>query len=329
MKLGASMFLLLATLFALPARGEPPRSDRAAPASRTYVRLNDWAQANSFAVRWLERNRTLQLSNRTARLVFNVDPRRDLRRLWINGVQVWLALPLLNRNGTISISQLDLDATLRPALSRPTGRFSTVKTICLDPGHGGKDPGFRVGANEEQRYTLLLAREVREQLRRAGFNVFLTRNADIFVSREARPEMARRGGADLFVSLHFNATETGRNEVKGVEVYCCTPAGATSFNAGGEGDTRWVTGNRCDENNLRLAYQMQKSLVNGLPAADRGVKRARFQVLREATMPAILIEGGFMSHPAEGKKIYDAAYRERMAGAIVEGILAYKRLGRG
>jgi N-acetylmuramoyl-L-alanine amidase len=80
---------------------------------------------------------------------------------------------------------------------------------------------------------------------------------------------------------------------------------------------------------MLLAYQMQKSYEKNLNMEDRGVKRARFQVLREATMPAILIEGGFMSHPTEGRKIYDPAYRKQMAKAIVEGIQAYKKAVKG
>jgi N-acetylmuramoyl-L-alanine amidase len=119
------------------------------------------------------------------------------------------------------------------------------------------------------------------------------------------------------------------NEVKGIETYCLTPAGATSSNAQGEGDTRWFKANGNDEKNMLLAYQLQKSMVRELPVEDRGVKRARFQVLREATMPAVLIEGGFLSHPIEQKKILDAAYRRQLARAIVDGILAYKKTVRG
>ena len=70
---------------------------------------------------------------------------------------------------------------------------------------------------------------------------------------------------------------------------------------------------------------MQKSLVQTLRAEDRGVRRARFAVLRDATMPALLIEGGYLSHPVEGKKIFDSAYRRQMAAAIVKGILAYQK----
>jgi len=297
-----------------------------------YVPLSEWARANLFAVRWLERDKTVELTGRGSRLTFNVDSRSDARKAQINGVQVWLAFPVLYQNGRALISQIDLAETLGPVLSPPKtpSRFN-VKTICIDPGHGGKDPGNRAGSNEEKKYTLLLAQETSAQLKAAGFNVVLTRSSDTFVDLPARPEVARRRNADLFVSLHFNSTEDGRNEVKGTEIYALTPAGATSTNARGEGDTRWVVGNRNDEKNMLLAYQMQKSYTKNLDVEDRGVKRARFQVLREVTVPAILIEGGFMSHPTEARKIYDPAYRKQMAHSIVDGILAYKKIlqGRG
>jgi N-acetylmuramoyl-L-alanine amidase len=333
MKVAAQVLLLALALTAAPPAAvvaATARPDRSRAPNRQYVRLGDWARANQFAVRWLERDRTLQLSNRTARLVFNVDPRQDSRKAWINGTEVWLAFPVLAQNGIVRITQLDLEKTLAPVLSPPLNRPGLkLKTICLDPGHGGNDPGFVVRSNAEKKYTLLLAMEVREQLRRAGFNVVLTRSTDVKVPLESRPELARKRGADLFVSLHFNAVEEGRGVVQGVEIFACTPAGATSTNARGEGDTSWVNGNSNDGKNLLLAYQLQKAVVRGLRAEDRGVKRARFAVLREATIPAVLIEGGFMSHPREGTKIFDPAYRRQMARAIVDGILNYRNAVRG
>jgi N-acetylmuramoyl-L-alanine amidase len=303
---------------------------RAGNARPNYVRLDEWARANVFSVHWLERDRTLELDGGGERLLFNVDSRSDARKAQINGVQVWLAFPVLLQNGRALISQTDLAETIGPILSPQSNSPGIkVKTICIDPGHGGNDPGYQVGSNDEKKYTLLLAQEVKGQLTAAGFKVVLTRTTDVKIPLEERPAVARRAGADLFISLHFNASETARNEVKGTEIFCCSPAGATSTNARGEGDTRWVVGNRHDEKNVLLAYEMQKSYVKNLGVEDRGMKRARFEVLREATMPAILIEGGFMSHPAEGKKIYDPAYRKQMAHAIVEGVLAYKRAVKG
>lgn len=304
-----------------------PNGGRVRP---NYVSLNEWARANVFSVRWLERDKTIELASGGTRLTFNVDSRSDARKAQINGVQVWLAFPVLEQGGRVLISEIDLSDTIGPVLSPPKiPRGFRIDSICLDPGHGGKDPGERSGSNEEKKYTLLLAQEAAAQLRAAGFRVFLTRNSDSYVDLSTRTEIARRHGADLFLCLHFNSTEEGRNDVRGTEVFCCTPAGATSTNARGEGNTQWVVGNRNDEKNMLLAYQMQKSYTKNLGVEDRGVKRARFQVLREATMPAVLIEGGFMSHPSEGRKIYDPAYRKQMARAIVEGVLAYKRAVKG
>jgi N-acetylmuramoyl-L-alanine amidase len=318
--------LLFAVLFALWAPAAP-NSGRVRP---NYVSLNEWARANVFSVRWLERDKTIELTGRGARLTFNVDSRSDARRAQINGVQVWLAFPVLAQNGRVLISETDLSDSIGPVLSPPTTpRGFVLDTICLDPGHGGKDPGEHSGSNEEKKYTLLLAQEAAAQLRAAGFRVFLTRNSDTYVDLSTRTEIARKRGADLFLCLHFNSTEEGRNDVKGTEIFCCTPAGAFSTNARGEGDTRWVVGNRNDEKNMLLAYQLQKSYTKNLGVEDRGVKRARFQVLREATMPAVLIEGGFMSHPTEGRKLYDPAFRKQMARAMVEGVLAYKRATKG
>jgi N-acetylmuramoyl-L-alanine amidase len=201
------------------------------------------------------------------------------------------------------------------------------ESVCLDPGHGGKDPGNEEGRRQEKEYALLLAREVRERLTAAGLKTTLTRNGDSFVPLSDRPEIARQRDADLFVSLHFNAAIAEKDVVQGVEVYCLTPAGASSTNARGDpADTGVFTGNRCDAKNMLLAYQIQKAMVIKLPAEDRGVKRARFAVLRTARVPAVLIEAGFMSHPAESKNIFNAEYRRQLARAIADGILAYKRL---
>jgi N-acetylmuramoyl-L-alanine amidase len=319
-----------ALMLALLLAPGTPAATRGGYVRPNYVSLSEWARANVFTVHWAERDKTLQLDGRGAHLTFNVDARSDARRAQINGVQTWLAFPILYQNGRALISQIDLENTLGPVLSPPANRRGvTIKTICLDAGHGGRDPGNRAGSNEEKKYTLLLAQEVSTLLRAAGFNVVLTRGSDTYVDLGERPEIARKRGADLFVSLHFNSTEEGRNEVRGAEIFCLTPAGATSTNARGEGDTRWVTGNKNDERNMVLAYQMQKSYERNLGVEDRGVKRARFQVLREATMPAILIEGGFMSHPAESRKIYDPVFRKQAAKAIVDGIQAYKKAVKG
>src|SRR5580765_2809155 len=189
-KFSVPTFFLLALLPVVTpfARGATRPSDRAPAARQQYVRLSDWAQANQFVVRWQDKNRTLQLSNRWGRLVFNVDPHLELHKMQVNGIEVWLSYPVLYQKGVAYIAQDDLERNLAPLLSPPVSRSGKkIKTICLDPGHGGKDPCYLVGGNEEQRYTLLLAQEVRDQLQQAGFNVVLTRSSDTFIPLENRP----------------------------------------------------------------------------------------------------------------------------------------------
>jgi N-acetylmuramoyl-L-alanine amidase len=99
----------------------------------------------------------------------------------------------------------------------------------------------------------------------------------------------------------------------------------SSSEGGGRGPHPPEAGNAHDGQNALLAYEMLKAVTAGVPLEDRGMKRSRFEVLREAVMPAVLIEGGFMSNPADANNIYDTTFRKRMAQAIVDGILAYKR----
>ncbi len=291
---------------------------------QAYVRLPDWAKSHGLKGRWLRSAETLELSNSSSKVLLTVDS----RQAQVNGVQVWLFFPVVAQNGAVWLAQLDADLTLRPLLSPPRGQpGARVKTVCLDPGHGGKDPGNQVGANQEKRYTLLLAQEVREQLARTGLKVVLTRSGDTLLELPDRPALAKRKKADLFLSLHFNAARSNRGVVQGAEVFCLTPAGVASTNADGKGaDAGSFPGNRHNSLNLFLAYQVQRALTRNLPVEDRGVRRARFAVLRDSAMPAVLIEAGFMSHPAEGRRIFTAAYRQRIARAIVEGVLAYKKV---
>ncbi len=320
-----SALLLWTTLWAgCLLSGSPALGESVWLGGKAYARLNDWARGNAFDMRWTQRDETLVLSNERDRIRLQIhSPEAQ-----VNGVQVRLLFPLVLRQDTVYISELDIRQTLRPVLWPPRGSSSmAVKTICLDPGHGGRDPGFQIGKrNEEKKYTLLVAQELKEQFKRAGFKVAMTRNRDTSVERAARTDLARQSRADLFISVHFNATVTSATTVQGAEVYCLTPAGAPSTNSGGErGPTGWCEGNRFNDYNMFLAYQVQKGLTRAAGMEDRGVHRARFEVLRDATMPAILIEAGFMSHPAESGKIRTATYRRELARGIVEGVMAYKR----
>ncbi len=288
----------------------------------SYSPLEDWADANGFRAQAWHGNQ-ITLTNRTARLVLE----KDSHTAQINGVNVALSFPVAVDKGQFLIAPMDLSRTIEPLIFAPKFPGKRIFTICLDPGHGGKDPGNRFAGRSEKTATLALADELRDELSAAGFKVILTRTQDKYVELPERPDIANRAHADLFVSLHFNATTSGRADVSGPETYCITPVGAASSNSQGEGANYGATpANASEKKSLLLAYSIQKSLVKNLGVEDRGVRRARFAVLRDAEMPAILIESGYMTHPVEGKKIFDAGYQKQLAAAIVKGILNYQKL---
>jgi len=289
-----------------------------------YIELSAWATACQMKAVGRAGNDELLLTNQWARLrlAFNS------RKTEVNGVLVWLSYPVLSLNKTAYISKTDLATTLQPILfparANPPPK---VRVIALDPGHGGKDPGNLEGTKYEKYYNLMLAEEVRRLLIARGLRVVMTRDRDKFVSLEDRPALARQKRANVFVSLHFNASSRPNSGVRGVEIYCVTPAGALSTADHGEGIPEGrCTGNRHDARNILLAYQVQKSMVRSLGMEDLGIRRARWMVLRRADMPAILVEAGYMDDPQDARRIYSAAHRKQMAQAIVDGLLAYKRL---
>jgi N-acetylmuramoyl-L-alanine amidase len=290
---------------------------------KEYVRLDQWARANAFQWKWLSKNEAVAWKGPT-KLQFTAES----KRMSLNGLTVLLSEPVRNQGGVPHIAVIDLTTAIQPILFPPKNRArAPVKHICIDPGHGGREPGYLVGREQEKKYTLLLAQELGEQLRKAGYTISFTRTSDTLVELPVRPDIARRRGADLFISLHFNSAGHTSSEVRGVEVYCMTPQRANSTNARGEGRTTGAyQGNLNNAKNMLLAYELQRSITRGAGLEDRGVKRARFAVLRDAEMPAVLIEGGFMSNPAEARNIFSAAWRKQMAQAITAGIGSYRKI---
>ncbi len=322
MRVLLSLLLWLAPPFLVSAQSSLRKLDRSTLFGHEYVRLSDWAAANKFELRWLRPDEELQLKSTAGRLTFTVDS----RKAQINGVSVWLSVNIARHNGGVFISPLDLVTVIHPVLFPPKyPPDEKIRTICLDPGHGGKDPGNQAGPSQEKRITLLFAKELQKELKGAGFKVILTRTQDAFVELGERPFSANRRQADLFLSLHFNAAEG--SGAKGVETYCLTPAHASSTNARGEGATTGsYPANKLNDKNMALAYQVQKALVRNVPVEDRGVRRARFAVLKSPEMPAILIESGFMTDAAEFKRLLNPAHRKKLAQAIVAGVQAYKQI---
>lgn len=258
---------------------------------------------------------------------------RDRDHLMVDGIKVLLSEPLTLRTlrprtgpavQRLAVRRADYDSVLVPLLWNPPAGARRPARILLDPGHGGRDPGFvnKALGLEERHLALDTARRVATRLRAAGFEVAMTRDRDVFIELADRGAMAAKLKADLFVSLHYNAAAA--TSAAGAETFCLTPAGQFStHDPSNRGKTGPEPGNRFDALNIRAAYAVQRSLVNGLRCVDRGVKRARFSVLTDLPCPGVLVEAGFLSNRAEAIRLAQEAHRERVAQAIAEGIAAY------
>ena len=242
----------------------------------------------------------------------------------VDGVKVMLDDPIGSQRGHLTLSRRDYDKVFVPLFWELPK--VPVRRIVLDPGHGGKDTGKVNGPYKytEKAATLDTAARLKILLEKQGFEVVFTRTKDVFVDLDDRPALAANAKADLFVSLHYNAGPAGDSSSDGIETYCLTPAGQKSTNAGKAKSTTGVEpGNRFDTANMALGWGIQRRLVKSTGADDRGVRRARFAVLRTLTCPGVLIEGGFMSSRKEGALIADAAYRQKIAEAVAAGIVDY------
>ncbi|MBS1369616.1 MAG: N-acetylmuramoyl-L-alanine amidase [Lentisphaeria bacterium] len=260
----------------------------------------------------------ITLSKGKERLVFY--PAR--RYASFNNVRVNLCHPLLMQGQNPYLGKVDCDNMLVPFLGAKTPYKHRVGKIVLDPGHGGRDQGTAGQRLQEKTITLNLANRVAGILRAYGYRVELTRTRDTTLSLDARSAYANRTGADLFVSIHVNsAADRG---VRGIETFCLTPEGAASSNSG-KPDGRSYAGNAKNPNNFLLAYNLQRSMLVQTRAEDRGVKFARFAVLRDIRCPGALVEVGFVSNRSDEANLGSAAYQDKLARGIAAGILNYHR----
>ncbi|HEP1820126.1 TPA: GBS Bsp-like repeat-containing protein [Streptococcus suis] len=191
-------------------------------------------------------------------------------------------------------------------------------TVYLDPGHGGADSGASYGGIHEKNLAMSVANKLRENLLQRGINVLMTRTADYDVDfRTERSKMANNSEADLFVSIHFNATGAGVTTTKGIETYWYKydPAYQPKINKEMHNDAT-----RLAESEI-LANKVQSSLIKETGAVDRGVRRDTFAVLRETAIPAILVELGFMDNPSELNVIKTDSYHTKLANALTQGIV--------
>lgn len=228
--------------------------------------------------------------------------------------------------------------------------FHGIKTIVLDPGHGGKDPGAvgRYYSLKEKDVNLDMARRLKTLLSYHGIKVYITRDKDIFIPLEERAEFTNKKGADLFISLHANASRA--KWLKGFEIYYLSEKRmddseralkaakdkASKFDEGTI-DKRSATAKaiaydlKFTENRIE-SKELAKSLIKsvkrkGIYSRKNSLKDARFHVLKnfKTDMPAILVEIGYLSNRGEERLLRLSSYRQKIAQGLADGILEYKR----
>jgi N-acetylmuramoyl-L-alanine amidase len=287
---------------------------------KSYVTLSNLASYYAMTVSQPARNR-IRLQNKFNKIEFETDS----RSVWINGTLVALSEPVRKLGWQWAIDATDFNKTIEPA-ARPAEflKSAGTRTVVLDPGHGGDDKGASSPRNVHEKLVVLdVAKRVKAKLEARGINVELTRENDRALDLDARSRKAAALRADLLVSIHANSAKN--RSVRGAETFVLALPGRYSSNSYGGGrlpsDTN--TGNRYDLANMVLGYRLQQNILRATGQEDRGVKRARFEVLRDAPCPAALVEMAFMSNPKDEAIAIDPAGRDRIARGIADGITAY------
>ena len=271
--------------------------------------------------------RVAQFDRETTRIVLELAPgyvidpqkvqfRYDTARNWI----IELPTPEQNPNLATNPPSESVALTVPVAPMPPRPLFPIAPTprpnptipaipagrpiVVIDPGHGGPDPGaVGIGGLRETDIVLDIGMQVAALLEQQGIGVIITRNAEYDLGLAPRVQMANQARATVFVSIHANAISMSRPDVNGVETY---------YHASGRA----------------LADTIHQTILEDVEVSrDRGVRQARFYVLRHTTMPSVLLETGFVTGAQDAARLRDPDYRRRMSAAIARGILRY--LGRG
>lgn len=288
-----------------------------------YVAAETYAVRLGLVPKWIVRGKTLRLESQWTRIdltVHSVD-------FTLNGLRLFLSEPVALQRGKLFLSERDIQNVIRPILvPRPAAALRPPKTIVLDPGHGGVDPGNenRRLKLSEKNYTLDVARRLERILKQQGYRVVMTRTRDRTLGLDERAAVANKARADLFISIHFNSFTAG--SVAGTETFVMPPVHQQSSPQPESTRNMAATkypGNRHDRWNVVLGYQMHRQLLEKLQSVDRGLKHFRYSVLRNVECPAVLVEAAFLSNEVEGRKVATAAYRQRIADGIAAGVKAY------
>ncbi|MFA5146781.1 MAG: N-acetylmuramoyl-L-alanine amidase [Candidatus Omnitrophota bacterium] len=313
-----------------------------------YVPLTRLCDTYGLRCAWDQFTSTAVIERNGKRVVVRAGSKVGL----VNGEERSLEKPVLITGGTAFVpvsfvkSSFGEIISVQPPPPVEVRRKFSIRTVVVDAGHGGKDRGAtgRRLRLKEKDLTLAMAKKLRDRLEANGIRVIMTRSDDTFIPLPRRAEIANRAGADLFVSVHVNASRS--RSLRGFECYYLS--NATDDNARAvaalenaplsmeEGTmlahskaldkTLWdmaLTENR--QESAELAGYICKAVGDSLAMKDRGTRSARFYVLKGTRMPAVLVEMGYISNRYEELKLKDGQYVDKMIDAVTQGILSYKR----
>lgn len=239
---------------------------------------------------------------------------------YVNNYRYVLSHPVREDGGELMISSVDMRKLVDPVLRPRFSPQNRLRTVVIDPGHGGHDAGAVSSYAKEKDLNLAVARKLRRMLENQGYRVVMTRDGDYFLTLQQRVAIANSVPDSVFVSIHHNA---GRRAASGIETFTLAPQGTTSPFARSRRYAE-LAGNNQDSENIALATAVHSRAIRSSGAIDRGIQRARFSVLCTINRPAILFEGGFVSNPEECRKMATGAYQDMLAHSICQGIIAYK-----
>ncbi|MGX7418998.1 N-acetylmuramoyl-L-alanine amidase [Carnobacterium gallinarum] len=206
------------------------------------------------------------------------------------------------------------------------------KTVFVDAGHGGKDPGAIAGGVNEKDLNLSVALKVKANLEQKGATVVMSRSTDVFLELREIAAKANNSKADIFISLHHNSSSI--TSVSGIETYSYDGSGTRSYSAPIYRQDSFysdITPNVANNDigriyeSQQLAIKVQAGLIRNTGAVDREAKKTDFHVIRETNMPAILTELGFITSPAERAKLVNGNYQNQLAKGISDGAADYLR----
>ncbi len=203
----------------------------------------------------------------------------------------------------------------------PFATSNYQKVIFLDPGHGGKDPGAQYLGLKEKDLNLQVSQQLKTKLESLGYTVIMSRSTDVFVDFVTeRSKMSNETNADMFISIHFNATGHGLDSGEdGIQTYTYLPTGNIPS----------VINKKWHDNPTRLKYSyklgsyIHQSVLATTQAKDAGLLAKSFAVLRETNKPAVLLELGYMDDSKESQKIRTKEYQQKLVDGIVQGIQQY------